>query len=346
MLLLAINGPQSHGVPMRFLSDNAAAVHPKVWAALQAADEVQSPYDGDALSRQLDARFSNLFGRECSALWVATGTAANCLALATLCQPHGGVVCHREAHIEVDEAGGPGFYLHGAKLILGDGESAMLTPAAVTAVIDPIRDDVHQVQPHAISITQASEYGCCYKLQTLAALGALAKERGLGLHMDGARFANAVAFLGCSPAEATGAADTLSLGFIKNGAMSAEAIVFFDPAAADLARYRRKRAGHLQSKGRFLAAQILAMLEGDLWLENARAANAAAAEIAAGAGDRLLHPVEANEVFLHCMPREQEALRAHGFDFFDWGNNTARFVASWDSRQEDAIALGKAIASL
>ena len=331
---------------MKFLSDNAAAVHPKVWEAMRAADEVQSPYDGDALSQELDGRFTDLFGRECAALWVATGTAANCLALATLCQPHGGVVCHREAHIEVDEAGAPGFYLHGAKLMLAEGQGAKLTPETVRAVIDPIRDDVHQVQPHAISITQASEYGCSYRPEELAAICELASERELGMHMDGARFANAVAFLGCTPAEAVGAADTLSFGFIKNGAMSAEAIIFFDPQAAALARYRRKRAGHLQSKGRFLAAQILAMLKDDLWLENARAANAAAAEIASGAEDRLLHPVEANEVFLRCMPDEQEALRAQGFDFYDWGNNSARFVASWNSRQEDAAALGKAIANL
>ena len=138
---------------MLFLSDNAAPVHPRVWAAMQAADAPDAPYDGDALSAALDERFAALFGRECAVLWAATGTAANCLALATMCPPHGGVVCHREAHIEVDEAGAPGFYLHGAKLMLADGEGAKLTPDAIRAVIDPIRNDVHQVQPHAISIT-------------------------------------------------------------------------------------------------------------------------------------------------------------------------------------------------
>ena len=330
----------------QFLSDNAAAVHPRVWDAMRAADEAQPPYDNDALSQSLDERFSALFGREASVLWVATGTAANCLALATLCPPHGGVVCHREAHIEVDEAGAPGFYLHGAKLLLAEGEGAKLTPQAVRAVIDPIRDDVHQVQPHALSVTQASEYGLVYRPDELAALGALAKERGLGFHVDGARFANAAAFLGCSPAEAAGPCDALSFGCVKNGGMSAEAIVLFEPALAALARYRRKRAGHLQSKGRFLAAQVLAMLEGDLWLANARSANAAAAEIASACGGRLMHPVEANELFVRLTPGERNSLRAQGFGFYDWGADSARFVTAWNTREEDARALSRAIAAL
>ncbi|UIP07419.1 beta-eliminating lyase-related protein [Erythrobacter sp. SDW2] len=331
---------------MRFLSDNAATVHPKVWDALRAADAVDTPYDGDVLSQRLDEAFGVVFGREVAALWVATGTAANCLALASMVPPHGGVVCHREAHIEMDEAGAPGFYLHGAKLMLAEGEGAKLTPGDIAAVIDPIRDDVHQVQPHAVSVTQASEYGRAYRPEELAAIGALAKQRGLGLHVDGARFANAVAFLGCTPAEAVGPAQALSFGCVKNGGMSAEAIVFFDPALADVVRYRRKRAGHLQSKGRFMAAQLLAMLEGDLWLENARKANAAAQAIVAEAGGRLMHPVEANEVFMRLTPTEREALRGQGFEFYDWGADAARFVAAWDSDPVAAQALGKAIASL
>lgn len=331
---------------MQFLSDNAAAVHPRVWAAMQAADAPDAPYDGDALSRELDARFSALFGRDCAVLWVATGTAANCLALATLCPPHGGVVCHREAHIEVDEAGAPGFYLHGAKLLLAEGEGAKLTPEAIRAVIDPIRDDVHQVQPHAISVTQASEYGRVYRPGELHAITWLAAERGLKVHMDGARFANAVAHMRVDPIHVVGEVDALSFGFVKNGGMSAEAIVFFDPAQADVARYRRKRAGHLQSKGRYLAAQVLAMLDGDLWLDNARAANAAAAEIGTACGERLMHPVEANEVFVRLSEAEREALRAQGFGFYDWGAEAARFVAAWNTREDDALALARAISAL
>jgi threonine aldolase len=333
-----------------FLSDNAAPVHPAVWEAMRKADHADNPYDGDALSAELDARFTALFGRECAALWVATGTAANCLALATLCAPHGGVVCHREAHIEVDEGGAPGFFLHGAKLMLADGEGAKLTPANVAAVIDPIRNDVHQVQPHAIAITQASEYGRSYSPQELAALGAFAQERRLGLHMDGARFANAAAFLGGSAEEAARAAsgpvDSLAFGFIKNGGMGAEAVVLFDPEAAMQVRYRRKRAGHLQCKGRYLAAQIIAMLDNDVWLSNAAHANAAAAEIASACGERLMHPVEANELFVRLTDGERAALRTQGFAFYDWGADAARFVTAWNTRGEDASALAKAIAAL
>lgn len=331
---------------MQFLSDNAATVHPAVWKAMMAADAADAPYDGDALSRRLDAAFSDVFGRECAALWVATGTAANCLALAAMVQPHGAVICHREAHIEMDEGGAPGFYLHGAKLLLADGEGAKVTPQTLTAVIDPIRDGVHQVQPHAISITQASEYGRVYRPDELAGIADFAKAHGLGLHMDGARFANAVAYLDCTPAQAAGDVDALSFGFVKNGGMSAEAIVFFDVEAANVIRFRRKRAGHLQSKGRFLAAQILAMLEGDVWLHNARAANAAAAAIGAAAQGRLLHPVEANEVFLTCTAAERAALRAAGFAFYDWGDDAARLVAAWDAKDEHVTALAKAVAAL
>ncbi|HSJ78961.1 MAG TPA: beta-eliminating lyase-related protein [Erythrobacter sp.] len=333
-----------------FLSDNAAAVHPKLWEAMRKADEPDNPYDGDALSGELDARFSALFGRECAALWVATGTAANCLALATMCAPHGGVVCHREAHIEVDEGGAPGFYLHGAKLIHADGEGAKLTPESIAALIDLIRNDVHQVQPHAIAITQASEYGRAYTPDELAALAAFAGERRLGLHMDGARFANAAAFLGGSPEDAarsaSGPVDSLAFGFIKNGGMGAEAVILFDPEAAMQVRYRRKRAGHLQCKGRYLAAQILAMLDDGLWLANAAHANAAAQEVAAGCADRLLHPVEANELFVHLTEAERAALRAQDFAFYDWGAESARFVTAWNTRSDDAVALGKAIAAL
>ncbi|MBB5731875.1 threonine aldolase [Altererythrobacter atlanticus] len=331
---------------MQFLSDNAAAVHPDIWRAMRDADNSDTPYDTDRLSRELDDAFSALFGREVAAIWVATGTAANCLALSTMVQPHGAVLCHREAHIEMDEGGAPGFFLHGAKLILADGDNAKITPETLRAALDPIRDDVHQVQPHAVSITQASEYGCCYRPGELARLDMEISSRGLRFHMDGARFANAVAFLLRPAAEVAGPVDALSFGCVKNGGMSAEAIVFFDPELADLARFRRKRAGHLQSKGRFMAAQLLAMLDGDLWLHNAAAANAAAAEIGSAAKERLLHPVEANEVFLKCSTAERQALRAQGFGFYDWGMDAARFVAAWDTREEDALALARAIASL
>jgi len=333
---------------MRFFSDNAAPVCPQVLAALAGVNQLDTAYDGDRWSQQLDGRFSDLFGTQVRALWVPTGTSANSLALAALAQPYGGVVCHRDAHINVDECGAPEFYTHGAKLMAGEGPGAKLTPDAIRTVIDPIRNDVHQVQPHAISITQATEYGLAYTPGEVAAIGALAKERKLGLHMDGARFANAVAHLGCHPGEVTWRAgvDVLSFGFVKNGGMSAEALVFFRPELADATLYRRKRAGLLFSKGRYLAAQLLAMLDDDLWLANARAANAGARLLAEAAGDRLVFPVEANEVFLKVTADEAAGLRALGFDFYDWGEGEARLVISWNQRPDEIRPLADAIRAL
>jgi len=338
---------------MRFFSDNAAPVHPAVMQAMADANHIDTAYDGDRWSARLDAAFSAVFGRDVAVLWVATGTSANCLALASLVQPHQGVICHREAHIEVDECGAPGFYTAGAKLMLVEGDGAKVTPETVEACLNGIRNDVHQVQAAALSITNATEYGMVYSPAEVAALGALCHDRGLGLHMDGARFANAVATLGCAPADVTvnAGVDVLSFGFVKNGGMGAEALVYFDPAMADAARYRRKRAGHLQSKGRFLAAQLLVMLENDMWLTNARSANAAAQIIADAAAGRLLYPVQANEIFLRLTPAEAAALRAQGFDFYDWGVvdddwGAARLVTSWQHTEADVTPLARAIAAL
>lgn len=333
---------------MRFFSDNAAPAHPAVMAAIAAADRLDTAYDGDGWSARLDDAFSQLFGTEVAALWVTTGTAANCLALAALCPPYGGVLCHREAHIQVDEAGAPAFFTGGAQLMLIDGAGAKLDPATVAGFADQIRPDVHQVQPHALSITNATEYGLVYTPDEVAALGALARARGWGLHMDGARFANAVAHLGCSPADLTWRAgvDALSFGFVKNGGLCAEALILFRPDLAAATRIRRKRSGHLLSKGRYLAAQILAMLDNDLWLANARAANAGAARLGAAAGGRLLHPVQANEVFVALSADEAAALRAQGFDFYDWGVGAARLVVSWDQDEAAIAPLAAAIAAL
>lgn len=334
---------------MRFFSDNAAAACPEAMAAIAAANRVDTAYDGDALSQRLEAAFSALFERDVEALWVATGTAANGLALAALCPPHGSIVCHRDSHIQNDECGAPEFYTHGAKLLLGEGAGAKLDPAAVAGLLATVRDDVHQAQPAALSITNATEYGLVYSPAETAALGDLCRERGLGFHVDGARFANAVASLGCSPADLSWRAgvDALSFGFVKNGGLSAEALIFFRPELAAATHYRRKRAGHLLSKGRYLAAQILAMLEGDVWLRNARAANEAARRLAEAAGpDRLLLPVQVNEVFIRVSPAEAEALRGQGFDFYDWGPGEARLVTSWDSDPADVDALAASIRAL
>jgi threonine aldolase len=329
---------------MRFFSDNAAPACPQVMEALIAANQLDTAYDGDQWSERLDGAFSDLFGKQVRALWVATGTAANCLGLASICPPHGAILCHELAHIEVDEAGAPGFFTHGAKLNLLPGHGAKLTPETVNEACDRIRDDVHQVQPSVLSITNATEYGLTYKADEVAALGELAKRRGLGFHLDGARFANAVAFTGADPADLTWRAgvEVMSFGFIKNGGMNAEALIFFDPAKAEVVPRLRKRAGHLQSKGRYLA-----MLENDLWMTNARAANAAAADLAEAAGsERLVYPVEANELFVRITADEAAALRAKGYDFYDWGPGDVRFVTSWDQNMEAVSELAAAIKAL
>lgn len=333
---------------MRFFSDNAASVHPKVLQALTTANVQDTAYDGDALSGQMDGAFSELFQTDAAALWVATGTAANSLALAAMCKPHQGVICHREAHIEQDEAGAPGFYTGGAKLMLLDGAGAKLNPADIDAHCRAIRDDVHQVQPACVSITNASEYGLVYSPAEVRAISEICKAHDLKLHMDGARFANAVVHLDCDPADLTWRAgvDALSFGFVKNGGMSAEALVFFDKDLAADTHYRRKRAGHLQSKGRYLAAQILAMLEDGLWLENAGAANDGAGLLAEAAEGRLLYPVEANEIFIKLTAAEAKQLRDAGFDFYDWGEGQARLVTSWNQSVDDIRPLADAIAAL
>lgn len=333
---------------MRFFSDNAAAAHPKVIEAIATSNRLDTAYDGDEWSRRLDGAFSQLFEREVGAFWVSTGTAANCLALAALCPPYRGILCHRDAHIEVDEAGAPSFFTGGAKLILLEGEGAKLAPGIVAAACDNIRDDVHQVQPAAISITNATEYGLVYRAPEVAALGEVAKQRGLALHMDGARLANALVTTGESAADMTWRAgvDTLSFGFTKNGGLNAEALIVFRTELADEIDVRRKRAGHLLSKGRVLAAQILAMLEDDLWLQNARAANTAAQVLARAAGERLTQPVEANELFLRATDDEQARLREQGVDFYDWGPGKIRLVTSWDSDSESVRRLAGAITAL
>src|SRR6478609_1309799 len=188
---------------MRFFSDNAAPVHPKVMEAMAAANRIDTAYDGDEWSLALDGAFSDLFGTPVRAFWVTTGTAANCLALAALCPPYRAILCHRDAHIEVDEAGAPGFFTGGAKLVLLDGPGAKISPEAAEAACNAIRNDVHQVQPGALSITNATEYGMVYRASEVAALGDLSKQRGLKFHMDGARLANAVASSGESLADVT-----------------------------------------------------------------------------------------------------------------------------------------------
>ncbi|OHD04338.1 threonine aldolase family protein [Sphingopyxis sp. RIFCSPHIGHO2_12_FULL_65_19] len=332
----------------RFFSDNAATVHPVVMEALAAANHVDTAYDGDALSQSLDAAFSELFETACEVVWIPTGTAANSIILAHFVRPWQGILCYEEAHIEVDECGAPTFYSGGAKLMPLPGRGAKIDTEALKTRIAGIRRDVHQVQPAAVSITNATEYGLAWRPDEIGAISEIAKGADMKLHMDGARFANAVAFLGCAPADVTWRAgvDALSFGFTKNGAMMAEAIVFFGGSGGAGVRELKKRGGHLLSKGRFVAAQIRAMLANDLWLANARAANAGAAKLAAACGGRLMHPVEANELFVRLTPAEAARLRAAGFDFYDWGDGAARLVVSWDQDAEAVAPLAAAIGAL
>ena len=312
---------------MNFKSDNTAAAAPEILTALaRANDGVANSYGDDQVTQRLQAKLSAVFERDVAVFPVATGTAANSLSLATLTPHYGAIFCHEGAHIHVDECGAPEFYTQGAKLVPLKGAHGKVTPDAVRAALaHHQRGFVHHAQPATISLTQATELGTSYTLAELHALSVLAKSERLSLHVDGARFANAMVHLKCSPAEATWKAgvDALSFGFTKNGALAAEAVVFFDPARAEDIAYRRKRAGHLFSKMRYLSAQIEAMLEGDLWLTLARRANDAAAGLAdalrAIPGISLEHPVEANEVFVR-LPNVAalRALEAAGAKFYEW----------------------------
>jgi threonine aldolase len=339
---------------MDFRSDNVAGAAPEILAALEAANRgTDTSYGEDAVSARLARRFAEIFEHEVAVFPVATGTAANALALAALTPPWGIVYCHEDAHVIVDECGAPEFFAGGAKLVPVPGGDAKITPAAIAERFTE-RGFVHHAQPAAISISQSTEAGAVYRPDEVAVLGAFAAIEQLGLHMDGARFANAVAALGCAPADITWRAgvDALSFGATKNGALAAEAVIFFDPAKARDMGYRRKRGGHLISKMRFLSAQLEAYLAGDLWLRNARHANDMAARMAAGLarlpGVRLRHPTEANEVFVELPERVIRALIADGYKFYRWGGGEStclRLVASFATQAEAVDGLIDAASS-
>jgi threonine aldolase len=337
---------------MNFQSDNSAGVRPDILAAAAAATGPSATaYDADAWTERLDVAYSDLFSTACTVLPVSTGTAANALALAAMVPPYGAVVCHAEAHIAVDECGAPEFFTGGAKLLLCEGESGKLTPDSVTVGLAAHRGGVHQVQPAALSLTQATECGTVYMPDEVKALATLAKSRGWRVHMDGARFANAVASLGCHPGDVTWRAgvDILSLGAIKNGGMTAEALIIFDESLVEAIRFRRKRAGQLPSKGRFNAAQLLAYVEENQWLVTASRANAEARRLGDAFADRLVFPVQANEVFARVDASEAHRLRAAGFLFYPWGapaDNLARFVVAWDTPAANVDGLIAAVADL
>jgi threonine aldolase len=332
-----------------FLSDNTATAAPELMEAVVACNKgAARGYGADAWTARLTQVFSRFFEKDCAVFPVSTGTAANSLALATLCPPWGSVLCHEEAHIERDECGAPEFFSSGAKLTLIAGEGAKITPDGLERSLALYHPMVHMVQPRALSLTQATELGCVYTPNEVRALSRLAQARGLRVHMDGARFANALVTLGCTPADMTWRAgvDVLCFGATKNGALAAEAVVFFNLEDVADFEFRRKRAGHLLCKSRYTSAQLLAYLETGVWQRNAQRANSLAAQIGAALPELLLYPVEANEVFLNLGVAKLAALRAQGFDFYDWGSlgsGHARFVVSWDQPEEDVPALVRAL---
>jgi threonine aldolase len=309
-----------------FHSDNVAPACEAIMAAVSQANAgMAASYGLDELTARLQAVAAKLFDTEVTVFPVATGTAANSLALSQIVPPYGAIYCYEAAHIVTDECGAPEFFSGGAKLIGFPAADGKIRPAQLEhALAFAVEMGVHHVKPAAVSLTQATEWGTVYSLSELAAITAVAKAHGLPVHMDGARFANALVHLQCSPAEATWkrGVDVLSLGATKNGALCAEAVVFFDPALADEFGRRRKRAGHLWSKMRFLSAQLLAYLSNGLWLENARQANVMAARMAQGlqavAGARLLQPVDANELFVQLPAACVAALEKLEFGFYRW----------------------------
>lgn len=332
---------------MNFASDNTSGVPPQILDALNRANAGSVPsYGADALSHALRDRLRTVFeAPEAEVMLVSTGTAANSIALATICPPWGSVHCHRLAHIACDECGAPEFYTAGAKLALIDGPEGKITPAALAkAVASSGRGVVHSVQPAALSLTNLTECGTCYSVTELAALCDIAHAHGLRVHLDGARFANALAATGATPAEMSWRAgvDVLVLGGTKNGLMGVEAVIFFDPARYWEGQLRRKRAGHLWSKERFLAAQMLAWLEDDLWLHLARHANTMGQALEAGLPKTLIYKRAANMLFLH-LPRAAHArLQAAGAQYYLWPDLqeesetvSLRLVTSWDTQPED-----------
>src|SRR5215469_5744524 len=336
---------------MNFASDNAYGVLPEIWKAIEAADRGTAlAYGNDASTKALKARFSELFEHDVAVFPVFTGTAANALALACVTPPYGAVLCHKDSHIMTSECGAPEFF-SGAKLIGMDSSDGKIAPDAMTEALSGLDGSVHSVQPKAVSISQASELGTVYSTAEIGAISELAHARGLKVHMDGARFANAMAHLKTSPAEATWKCgiDVLSFGATKAGALAAEAVVFFNPGDAGEFEYRRKRGGQLASKMRFVSAQLEALLEKDLWLTSGARSNALATRLASDLKQipdiEIAYPVETNMVFAR-MPVEKAArMRAGGVQFHDWfppqkdGTVITRIALAFATPEEDVAKL-------
>jgi threonine aldolase len=345
---------------MNFASDNGAGVAAPILAAILESSRANAPaYGADAYTAEATRRLCEIFEREAAVFLVATGTAANALALASLVRPWQAIFCHDEAHVIDDECGAPEFFSAGAKLVGIPGRNGKIAPAALRETLLRFpRGQAKTTQPGALSLSQANEAGGVYTVDEIAALAAIAREAGVGVHMDGARFANALIATGATPAELTWRAgvDILSLGATKDGALACEAVIIFDPETARTMPYQRKRAGQTLSKGRFLGAQMAAWLADGLWLELARRANSSAKRLAEGLarapGVRLAFPTEANEVFIVAPDATLAAWRSGGAQFHDWstraaapelaprtGETMARLVASFETSEREIEAL-------
>lgn len=330
----------------QFASDNTSGLCPEVIAAIMEANAgAAASYGDDAWTDQASAQIREFFGTDAEVFFCFNGTAANSLAISHLCRSYHSVLCHSLAHIETDECGGPEFFSHGAKILLAGGEHGRLEPQSIEEIITR-RSDIHFPRPRVISLTQQTELGTAYRPEQIAALGELARRHHMLVHMDGARFFNAVAWTGASPAELTWKAgvNVVCLGGTKAGMLASEAVVFFDRELAREFDYRCKQAGQLASKMRFMAAPWVGLLRQDAWLKHARHANGSARTLASGLesipGIALYHPVEGNAVFVTMPDALVRALRQRGWSFYNFiGAGVVRFMCSWATTQAEIDAL-------
>jgi len=328
--------------PRNFESDNCSGICPEAWEALERAnrDHVYS-YGADSYTERASGLIREIFERDCEVFFVFTGTASNALSAAALCNSYNAIICHQSAHITTDECSAPEYFTGGSKVVALPGRNAKLEPAAVIRSVSG-RRDVHAPKVSALSLTQATEAGTVYQSIEVAALCAIARERKLKVHMDGARFANAVATLGCRPKEISWQAgvDVMCLGGTKNGLSMGEAVVFFDSESAAEFAYRRKQAGQLASKMRFISAQWVGLLENNAWLKNAHRSNSRARQLEEGlrgiAHLEILFQVEANSVFVRFPDGLATDLRAKGWKFHDMLRvGGSRLMCGWDTTKDD-----------
>ncbi len=330
----------------QFASDNYAGICPEAWQAMAEANVGHAPaYGDDPWTERAANAVRGLFETDCEVFFVFNGTSANALALAALCQSYHSIICHELAHVETDECGAPEFFSNGTKVLLAKGALGKVDSATVEHLVER-RSDIHYPKPRVLSVTQATEVGTVYSVEELGLLGQTARRLGLHFHMDGARFAAAVASLGAQPKAVTWQAgvDVLCFGGTKNGLAVGEAVVFFRRELAAEFAYRCKQAGQLASKMRYLSAPWVGMLEGGAWLRNAQRANQAAAELEAGcrqiAGIEQLFPRQANSVFLRLPVQVEQGLRQRGWRFYQFiGAGGSRFMCSWDTTSADVQAL-------